>query len=334
MAIDCYGFKNIKNVIDIILKKKNDCNVLLLGYADILLTKEELNIFLPDNVIDNLASRDDSLDVAAMYHKEELVDWCCETYSLFENLGCNLNVFDFTAWSGKEEIVDLNNPINVRYKDKYDLIIDSGTTEHIFNISQAMSNILNMAKVGGYICHTTPFNDPNHGFYSFSPTFYIDFYDENGAELISCNLTQTDCNAEEVALPPREVFKFEDGMMFVIAKKHTPIDNIGYPIQGRYKSSSLEDSKSLLYKYKDFNNIVLIPHNGQSKNLKNIFQNKNITILDDNQILIKYSDIEPVSSIADKEFDIILITSITFEDKIREKLEKLGIPKEKIKLQY
>lgn len=334
MAIDCYGLKNIKNIIDTIFLNKKGCNVLLLGYADILLTKQELQMFLTENNIANLISREDSINIAAMYNKEELVEWCCETYSLFENLGCNLSIIDFASWTGKEEIVDLNKPVDSRYNNRYDLIIDSGTTEHIFNVSQVMSNILNMLNLSGYICHITPFNDPNHGFYSFSPTFYKDFYEDNGGEIISCSITQADCNALDVALPTRETFKFDTGMNFVVARKNKIVKNIVYPIQGRYKTSSHEDIQNILEQYNHFTNIILIPFNGQSRNLNKILQDKNSCILDDNEILIKYSITEPISSIVEKKFDIVLITSITFEERIRERLRVLGVHSDKIKLQY
>jgi len=334
MAIDSYGFRTIKRLIDIILEDQSECKVLLLGYADVVLNKNELKGFLSNDIIESLKVREDKVNVAAMFNKEDLAEWCCETYSLFESMRCKLEIVDFTSWTGNEKILDLNYPVDKSIFNQYDLVIDSGTTEHIFNLPVAMQNILNMTKVNGYIHHTTPFNDPNHGFYSISPTFYVDFYEENGAEIISINKTQIDYKNKEISLPRREVFKLLDGMNSVVAKKNIYKKDLIYPVQGRYKSSSADDAKKLLNTYKDFNNIILIPFNGQSRNLKELFKNKNVTILDDNSILNKYSDIDSISNVINIDYDIILITSVTFEDRIRKKLNYLNIDNDKIKLQY
>jgi hypothetical protein len=46
-----------------------------------------------------------------------------------------------------------------------------------------MMNVLAMARVGGFIYHTNPFNMANHGFFNLNPTFYNDFYADNGHRL-------------------------------------------------------------------------------------------------------------------------------------------------------
>lgn len=286
MAIDYYALHKITRTINEVLKTQKNCSILTLAYPDILVTKQQMLTFLSEKQINVLKTREDALDIAAMHHNEELVDWCCETYSFFEMLNCNLTVIDFTSWTGKEIIIDLNFPIQDIYKDKFDIIIDSGTTEHIFNIPQVMINILDMLKINGFVCHNTPFSDPNHGFYSFSPTFYIDFYEDHGAKIINATFTQEDCHTQEVELPMCETFYVNNALNFIIAQKLTIYDRIIYPIQGRYRNSILNDQKSIRQEYKSYENIILIPYNGQSKHLEKILSSQNILILDDNKILI------------------------------------------------
>ncbi|MCU0711475.1 MAG: class I SAM-dependent methyltransferase [Pirellula sp.] len=106
--------------------------------------------------------------------------------SLFEFLGFEQSVrMDRSDYEGAEERLDLNSaetPLHLR--DSFDLILDSGTIEHIFEIGRAMQHCLQMAKVGGRIIHLTPTsNAVNHGFYSVSPALFADFYRANGCEI-------------------------------------------------------------------------------------------------------------------------------------------------------
>ncbi|MCL2698986.1 MAG: hypothetical protein FWE68_01610, partial [Defluviitaleaceae bacterium] len=69
--------------------------------------------------------------------------------------------------------------------NKYTLLIDGGSTEHIFNVSAAYQNIMNMVSVGGHVIFLAPTNNYcGHGFYQFSPEFFYSlFCAENGFEV-------------------------------------------------------------------------------------------------------------------------------------------------------
>ena len=64
----------------------------------------------------------------------------------------------------------------------YDLVYDGGTIEHIFDVKQALQNIMSLPRIGGrVIIHTMANNYFGHGFYQFSPElFYRAFSPENG----------------------------------------------------------------------------------------------------------------------------------------------------------
>ncbi|MCF6341092.1 MAG: hypothetical protein L3J10_10165 [Sulfurimonas sp.] len=336
MALNCYEINKINKNIKEILQNNKSCKILSLGYPDILITKEQMSKLIIDADVDKIEIRKDSIDVAATHKMEDLAYWCCESYSLFKILGANLTVMDFTDWTGKEEVVDLNYPVDEKYYELYDIVIDPGTTEHIFNIAQAMISILQITKTDGFIYHQTPLNLINHGFYNFSPTLYKDFYEDNGAILLNCNQLQSNCNEEDIALELRETFYLNAGgcnSVFIKKLEHR-IDYI-YPVQGKYRNSFNNKQKldNIKIKYKDYKKIILLPYNAHSKFFKVFFNDKEIIILDDNILLKKYLDIKPISQINEVDFDIILITSITFEKKIRDKLISLGIDNKKIFLQ-
>lgn len=99
----------------------------------------------------------------------------------FHLLGINeVKAIDYADHENADIIHDFNTPVAQKLYNTFDLIIDSGTIEHIFDIRQALINISLMLKHGGRIIHMTPTNNyVQHGFYQISPTLYFDYYSEN-----------------------------------------------------------------------------------------------------------------------------------------------------------
>ena len=102
--------------------------------------------------------------------------------ALVRLLGCDeVHAMDYSEYEGADIIHDLNDPIPEELANRFGLIVDSGTIEHIFDTRQVMRNIGNMLKPGGRVIHFTPANNAmEHGFFQMSPTFFADFYGENG----------------------------------------------------------------------------------------------------------------------------------------------------------
>jgi hypothetical protein len=75
----------------------------------------------------------------------------------------DVDKFDFD----KPKIIhDLEKPFGKKYNNFFNLIIDSGTLEHIFDIKSVMANTVKITKLGGYVLHMIPANNfLNHGFY-------------------------------------------------------------------------------------------------------------------------------------------------------------------------
>lgn len=77
---------------------------------------------------------------------------------------------------------DLNRAIPEAWNERYDLVFDGGTLEHVFNFPQAIGNCMRMVAPGGrFVSVTIPNNWCGHGFYQFSPElFYRVFSADNG----------------------------------------------------------------------------------------------------------------------------------------------------------
>ena len=76
-------------------------------------------------------------------------------------------------------VLDLCQPIPPELQGRYDMVIDAGTTEHIFNAPQALKSISQLARPGGRIVHILPANNYcGHGFWQFSPELFFSLYSE------------------------------------------------------------------------------------------------------------------------------------------------------------
>lgn len=100
-----------------------------------------------------------------------------------------VHAIDASDYEDADIIFNLNNDCDDRWHNKFDLILDGGTLEHVFDIASAMKKLYRMLKPGGIIIHGSPLAGyVDHGFYSISPTFYLDFYDANDYEIIKLEI--------------------------------------------------------------------------------------------------------------------------------------------------
>jgi hypothetical protein len=86
----------------------------------------------------------------------------------------NVIALDNSDYEGASVRHDLNEPVPPSMHEKFDVVIDGGTAEHVFNYPRAIWNAVQMARVGGRIFLFTPANNYfGHGFYQFSPELFF-----------------------------------------------------------------------------------------------------------------------------------------------------------------
>lgn len=155
-----------------------------------------------------------------------------DPYDIVGQLGGKLTCVDAIAHDGREVVADLNYPHEL---GEFDLVIDAGTTEHCFNVGQAIVTASKAVKVGGRILHTNPVSMGNHAFYNFCPTLMFDFYRENGFAVERMEVR--DRMGEGDTVPFNTTGRFPLGnnwaMYFMAQRKERK--PLVYPIQGKYK---------------------------------------------------------------------------------------------------
>jgi SAM-dependent methyltransferase len=153
--------------LEIIAPYLKGASVLCLGYPDILAKPEEVK--------QKFGIEPTSFTAHGGAHG--ITRPLIETQEWFRRMGATLDCVDIQVHRGVERVVDLNQPADL---GQYDLVLDPGTTEHCFNIGQAILNAANAVKPGGRIYHAPPVTLHNHGFYNVCPTAMWDFYSQNG----------------------------------------------------------------------------------------------------------------------------------------------------------
>lgn len=93
------------------------------------------------------------------------------TETLFARLGSpEIEAMDFTAAEGAQHIHDLNAPCPEDLKGQFDLVINGGTSEHIFHIGQALDTCHALLKPGGVVMSFTACDGWfGHGFFQTGP---------------------------------------------------------------------------------------------------------------------------------------------------------------------
>ena len=114
--------------------------------------------------------------------------------SFFRYLGASkLFTLDFSSYENADLIHNLNLPLNTDQLEGYTLVVDAGTSEHIFNLPQALQNIRDLCEVGGHALMISPANGwLGHGFYQFSPELLFRSFDSsNGFNIEFAYLSKT-----------------------------------------------------------------------------------------------------------------------------------------------
>ena len=138
------------------------------------LFEEVLEKYLPDVDESELANKDNEYAEA-----------------FFEKLGfSSVDSMDFSDFENASIIQDLSAKIPKKLEQKFDVIYDGGTCEHIFDLPTAYRNINKMLKPGGVLIGHSPCNNwVNHSFYQINPEMVYGFWEGTlGYEVLHCSL--------------------------------------------------------------------------------------------------------------------------------------------------
>ncbi len=123
---------------------------------------------------------------------------------LFSRLGfLSCDSVDASDYESATIVHDLNRPVADDLHERFDLVLDGGTLEHVFNFPVALKNAMEMTKVeGALVIHNCMNNLAGHGFYQFSPElFYRALSGDNGFRVVRMFVYAREGEAYSVADP-------------------------------------------------------------------------------------------------------------------------------------
>ena len=120
--------------------------------------------------------------------------------TLMEKLGFGaMETMDFSDYEGATVLHDLNKRPKKSLENKFDLIFDGGTVEHVFNVPAALEGLFRMLKPGGRLISANGLNGwYGHGMYQFNPELVWTFWRR------ACNCKVIDCRA--IPVDPDDAF--------------------------------------------------------------------------------------------------------------------------------
>lgn len=209
------------------------------GYPDMLARPEHLQAILGAERAAKLPMRPDSDAILSWHGLRGWIAQVPDSAAVLGALGYRLEVMDIHAARGDEMIVDLNLPLPESFDRRYDLVLDTGTCEHCFNIAQAAANLATLVKPNGFLIQALPLSSYNHGFYNVNPTWFHDFYPANGFTILVLKaVTGIVKEPKLFDLPPTARFNDAppNAVMVMVARRDT-VKPIGFPVQSKYRAN-------------------------------------------------------------------------------------------------
>lgn len=233
----------LNKLIDTVITKQVPTDKLLvLGQQDALITPLELQRIIDKH---SLHLDEKAFQLYSNYHKNKN-HYNANMIIYQDILGFNhISIQDVSNYEGANILFDLNKPAPDELKSSFDVILDCGTIEHIFDVKQVFSNLFSMIRLHGSVIHFSPFNIwPDHGFYCYNPTLFKSIYAKNYFrinELSTYSITDDDdwifnSYQSSIMIPDNSDYWKQKMGIFCVAKKIQDESSFIVPQQEIYES--------------------------------------------------------------------------------------------------
>lgn len=241
MAIDAHFLRLLTQALRIQRSRPEGAtrrlSALAVAYPDLLVSKPELEALFGADLVAQVKPREDA-DRIRQWHG--LKNWdgpIYDTLSLLDLLGVDVTVTDVAVLRGMEVIVDLNKPLPAELQAKFDIVIDTGTCEHCFNVGMAFRNVCEAVAVDGHLVHAAPMTRMNHGFWNFCPTVYPDYLGDNGFKIHYLSGVTGNIIEGQKEVPIDQFARFDpapNAAIYLLAKRLERKPPV-WPVQRKYR---------------------------------------------------------------------------------------------------
>lgn len=127
--------------------------------------------------------------------------------------------------------LDMNRPLPAELREKFNTVIDIGSTEHVFDTRQCLENLINLVAKGGHLMLHLPCKGYyNHGLHTFSPECIVQTLVGNGFEVVYLKFSST---RGALLRNPGDA---ADVLIWVVARKTATLGAFVVPQQGRWRT--------------------------------------------------------------------------------------------------
>jgi hypothetical protein len=134
---------------------------------------------------------------------------------------------------------DLNLPVPLQRT--YQLVMNYGTGEHVFNVMQFYKTVHELTEAGGVMIHSAPMTGwVDHGFYNFQPTFFMDLAQANGYDMLLAVVASLNpfkpivIRHREQVVELAKAGQLPDNAMIEVALRKKSAQQFIVPMQGYY----------------------------------------------------------------------------------------------------
>lgn len=149
----------------------------------------------------------------------------------FREQGSKHTSFDMNGEDGAV-VIDLCRPLQEKYRNKFDLVTNYGTTEHVENQKQVFWNIHDLVRPRGIMVHSLPLEGywKNHCPYHYTVDFPRELAEMNGYELVF-----------------QEVIRKNGKLLDFILRKSSDKDFVGIPKKSITFSKNYKKDRNNLF---------------------------------------------------------------------------------------
>jgi SAM-dependent methyltransferase len=150
--------------------------------------------------------------------------------------------------------LDLNGPVDLGRR--FDVVMNLGTIEHVFNVAQALATMHDHTAPGGIMIHGMPLTGwVDHGFYNFHSTFYWDLARANDyqvvvglhAQLEPLKIVQLK-DRETILELARDKALGDNSLIYMILRRPAEVRPFKAPIQGYYAADAVSPEAARQWK--------------------------------------------------------------------------------------
>lgn len=157
---------------------------------------------------------------------------------LFEKAGFEYSSIDI-AGGYKTTGFDLNaQSLPPSWQGAFDIVINCGTTEHVFNQAHAFKTIHDLTRAGGVMVHQLPVSGyPDHGFFLYTGRFFFMLASCNGYEIIDVHYDDPG-KVEDLTQGARNAGRYHAALKTLLHNPPMPVTNCGMTVCYRKMTNS------------------------------------------------------------------------------------------------